>query len=295
MHRTQRATIIIRAIAITFAANLLVAVTKIVIGLATGLLSVTASGFESLLDTANNVIGFIAMRQSSRAPDADHPYGHRKFETFAALVVAFMMFLAGTHIFLAAMHRFKSGFLPETGFWPYAAMGFSLLVNALVITYEGRLGRKYNSEFLRADAAHTATDFFSSIVVLIAIFCVGIGAAWADLAAAIIVVLVIAWVGFNLIRQAFSVLIDSAQIDPEVITNCAMGVDGVCSVHEVRSRGTPDSVSIDLHVKVAPKLTVEEGHALSHLVKDCILRALPEVVDVVVHLEPFHGDDECVL
>lgn len=287
MSRSQRTTAIIRAIVVTFVINLAVAMTKISVGLLTGLLSVTASGFESLLDTTNNVIGFTAMRQAKRAPDADHPYGHRKYETFAALVVAFMMFLAGTHIFLAAMNRFREGFTPQTGFWPFAAMGVSMLANLFVIKYEGSLGRKHKSEFLTADAAHTATDFLSSAIVLIAIFCVSLGVPWADLAAACVVVLVIVWVGFRLIRGTFSILVDSAQLDPQVIADCALRVDGIYSVHNVRSRGTPDAVAVDLHVKVKPDLTVEEGHRLSHSVKDCISRELPEVVDVVIHIEPF--------
>ena len=287
MSRSERATAIIRAIVVTFVINLAVALTKISVGLLTGLLSVTASGFESLLDTTNNVIGFTAMRQAKRAPDADHPYGHRKYETFAALIVAFMMFLAGTHIFLAAMNRFREEFTPQTGFWPYAAMGISMLANLFVIKYEGSLGRKHKSEFLTADAAHTSTDFLSSAVVLIAIFCVSLGLPWADLAAACVVVLVIVWVGFRLIRSSFTILVDSAQLDPQVIVDCALEVDGVCSVHNVRSRGTPDAIAVDLHVKVQPDLTVEEGHRLSHSVKDCISRELPEVVDVVIHIEPF--------
>ena len=290
MSRSQRTTAIIRAIVVTFVINLAVSLTKISVGMLTGLLSVTASGFESLLDTTNNVIGFTAMRQAKRAPDADHPYGHRKYETFAALIVAFMMFLAGTHIFLAAVHRFREGFTPQTGFWPYAAMGISMLANIFVIRYEGSLGRKHKSEFLTADAAHTATDFLSSAIVLIAVLCVSFGLPWADLAAACVVVLVIVWVGFRLIRGTFSILMDSAQMDPEVIADCALSVDGICSVHNVRSRGTPDAVAVDLHVKVQPDLTVEEGHRLSHTVKDCIVRELPEVVDVVIHIEPSDQD-----
>ena len=290
-----RAAVILRVIIITFFANLLVAAAKVAVGFLTGLLSVTASGFESLLDTLNNLIGLVAVGQSRRRPDAFHPYGHRKFETFAALMVAFMMFFAGTHIFLAALHRVRAGFSPETGFWPYAVMALSMLVNIFVIGYEGSLGRKLRSEFLRADAAHTATDFLSSVIVLLAIICVGLGAVWVDIAAASVVVLIIFWVGFGLIRGAFSILIDSVQLDPRRIENCAMSVPGVRSVHRVRSRGTPDAVMVDLHVKVAPELTVEAGHRLSHRVKDCIVQEFPEAVDVVVHLEPHYGDEECIL
>jgi divalent metal cation (Fe/Co/Zn/Cd) transporter len=106
-----------------------------------------------------------------------------------------------------------------------------------------------------------------------------------------VVVLVIVWVGFRLIRSSFTILVDSAQLDPQVITDCALEVDGVCSVHNVRSRGTPDAIAVDLHVKVKPELSVEEGHRLSHSVKDCIICELPEVVDVVIHVEPC-GQDE---
>jgi cation diffusion facilitator family transporter len=286
VRQSIRSQAVLKAIALTFVANLLVASTKIVVGLATGLLSVTASGFESLLDTLNNVFGFAALKLSQRAPDHDHPYGHRKFETFAAVMVAFLMFLAGTHIFLAAVRRLHEGFSPETSTWAYGVMILSIVVNIFVITYENRVGRKFKSEFLMADAAHTSTDLFSSLLVIMAIGFVAAGLAWADLAAAVAVVLIIAWVGFRLIRDAFLILTDSAQLDPKEILRCATSVAGVLEVHNIRSRGTPDAVLVDLHIKVEPTMSVQEGHTLSHAVKDCIIHELPEVVDVVVHLEP---------
>lgn len=289
MGHSIRSRAVLRAIAITFFANLLVASTKIVVGLATGLLSVTASGFESLLDTLNNVFGFTALKLSQRAPDRDHPYGHRKFETFAALMVAFLMFLAGTHIFLAAVRRLREGFTPDTSIWAYSVMVLSIAVNIFVITYENRIGRKFKSEFLVADAAHTSTDLFSSLLVIMAIGFVSAGLTWADLAAAVAVVLIIAWVGFRLIRDAFQILTDTAQISPVEIHRCAASVAGVREIHKIRSRGTPDAVWVDLHIKVQPTMTVQEGHSLSHAVKDCIIHELPEVVDVVVHLEPWAG------
>jgi len=286
MPQSIRSRAVVRAIVTTFCANLVVAGSKIAVGLSTGLLSVTASGFESLLDTLNNVFGYIAMILSQRAPDREHPYGHRKFETFAAMMVAFLMFLAGTHIFLAAVRRLREGVELEPSLWAYGAMALSIAVNVFVIAYESRVGRKYKSEFLVADAAHTSTDLFSSLLVIAAIGFVSAGMQWADLAAAVVVVLIIAWVGFRLIREAFHILTDTAQVDEEEVLRCAISVPGVAEVHNIRSRGTPDAVLVDLHIKVAPSMTVEEGHALSHEVKDCIIRELPAVVDVVVHLEP---------
>ncbi len=190
---------------------------------------------------------------------------------------------------MAALKRLHEVVPPQSSFWAFVAMGVSIAVNIIVITYELKMGKKHSSEFLLTDAAHTSTDLFSSMVVIAGVVGVYLGFPRADAYAAFIIVAVIAWTGFHLIREAMNILSDSARIDIKAIEECAMKIGGVLGVHNIRSRGTPDSIAVDLHVKVDPKMTVEDGHKLSHAVKDCIIREYAHVVDVVVHLEPYYA------
>lgn len=283
-----RAQKILFVVGMTFIANLLVALGKMAVGLSLGLMALTASGFESLLDASNNVVGYVAVKLSAREADKKHPYGHRKFETFVALIVAFMMFIAGTQIFIEGVQRIKGGSIPQVSGIAFVAIITSMIVSLSVSLVEWRCGKLYQSEFLLADAAHTLTDFFSSFIVLTSLALVSIGIIWADFVAAMVVVIIILLIGFRIIREAFTILVDTSQIDPELLADCCYTVQGVKGVHKIRSRGTPDAVKVDLHIKVERNLSVETAHDLSHRVKQKIMKDFPEVDDVIVHIEPWH-------
>jgi len=291
---SQRARRILAVIVATFVANLAVALGKIVIGMFTGLLSLTASGFESLLDSANNIFGYVAIRLSARAPDAEHPYGHRKFETFAAMLVAILIFLAGSQIFVTAVRRLQGTYAPQVNAWAYGAIIASLLVSTLVTICEYRFGKAYRSEFLRADAGHTLCDALSGLLVLAAIVLAGRGWVWADLAAAIVVVIIILVTGYRLMRQSFDVLTDTARLNPNAVASACLRVEGIEGVHKVRSRGTSDSVKVDLHIQVDRKMNIEQAHLLAHQAKHEIRKDFPAVDDVVVHIEPCESGEAAV-
>jgi cation diffusion facilitator family transporter len=124
------------------------------------------------------------------------------------------------------------------------------------------------------------------LLVLAALVLVARGWVWADLAAAVVVVAVIVIVGCRLIRQSFGVLADSAQLAPEDVIAACLRVEGIRAVHKVRSRGTPDSIKVDLHIQVDREMHVDRAHFLAHLAKRRIVEEFPGVDDVVVHIEP---------
>lgn len=289
MASDTRARKILIVVALTFVANLFVATVKIVAGLMLGLMALTASGFESLIDATNNIVGFTVIGLSAQGADKHHPYGHRKFETFVAVIVAFMMFLAGTQIFLEGVQRLAGGNEPEVGQIAYVAIIMSMLTSLIVATTEWRFGKIYHSEFLLADAAHTLTDFFASLVVLLSIILVSAGALWADFSAALVVVAIIFYIGVKIIREAFTILVDTSRLETSLVEFVCLQVDGVKAVHKIRSRGTPDAVKVDLHIKVQRDLPVEDAHSLSHRVKDRLIAEFPQIDDVIVHIEPWYG------
>jgi cation diffusion facilitator family transporter len=266
-------------------ANLLVAAAKIVVGLATGSISMVADGFHSTMDGSSNVLGLVGLAIASRPPDQDHPYGHQKFETFATLGIGLLLLLAGWNIFTSAVSRLTVGGAPEVTGVSFAVMLVTMLVNWLVTRYEHRWGDELRSPILLADAAHTRSDIFVSLSVLAGLIAVKLGWPWIDAAVALVIVVVIGHTGWQIIRSASRVLSDTAVVDPATVAKIARSVEGVKSTHKIRSRGTDQAIYLDLHIQVDGSMAVEEAHRLGHLVQARLIEELG-ITDVVVHVEP---------
>lgn len=268
------------------ALNLLVALAKLIYGYRSGAIAITADGLHSLLDGSSNVVGLVGVAVARRPPDANHPYGHRKYETFAALGVAFMLFFGCHEILTAALERLRAPRAPEIGPAAYAILLGTLAVNLFVVWIERREGRRLQSELLLSDAAHTGSDVLATVLVLVSLLATRLGIAWADVAAAVVVVALILRAGFGILRGTLSTLSDERRIPPAEVEQEALAEAGVREAHNVRSRGPDDDVHLDLHVLVDPALPIGEAHDLGHRVEQRLRRRWPGVTDVVVHVEP---------
>ena len=265
--------------------NLLVGGAKMLVGVATGAISMIADGFHSALDGFSNVIALVGLSLARRPPDRNHPYGHAKFETFAILAIGLLLLLASWNVLKSAYGRLIIGGAPEVTVTSFAVMAFTLLVNYAVTTYESHQGRRLRSPILLADAAHTRSDILVSMAVVAGLVAVKLGWSWVDATVALLVMAFIAYTGWQIIRGASGVLLDSAVLDPEEVERIALTVDGVASCHRVRSRGTGGTIYLDMHVQVDGRLPLAEAHRLGHVVERSVKRQLG-VSDVVVHVEP---------
>ncbi len=275
---------------VTFLLNLLATVAKLGVGLWSGALSLVADGLDTLFDGLSNVIGLLAVRISSQPPDEDHPYGHRKFETLAALFIAAALFITAWELARDAVeHLLHPRPLTVNG-WSIGALLFGGLAQAFTGWWELRKGRELASEILIADARHTIASIGVSIGVLIGFGLVWLGYTWADPAVALIVAGVIAKIGVDTVRENIPALVDRAPLDAEQIGAVVASVEGVESFHRIRSRGFVDNIAIDLHVRVSSKLSMEEANAIADEVRRRLL-ALPGVSDVTVHAEAQRGPE----
>ena len=155
--------------------NLVVAGAKLVFGYATGAVSIISDGFHSLTDSASNIVGLIGLRASQKPPDADHPYGHRKYETLAAAGIFIFLLLVVVEVSRAALHRLSGGAAPHITVLSFAVMAVTLAINLLVVRYERREARRLSSELLHADALHTQSDVLTSCAVLVSLAAVWLG------------------------------------------------------------------------------------------------------------------------
>lgn len=189
------------------------------------------------------------------------------------------------------MSRTARPALPEIGALNWAVMGLTIAVNLLVSWYEAREGRRLKSAFLVADSTHTRADLYVSLGVVLSFVAALAGLGWGDPLVAVTIAAIIAWQAVQILLAAFNVLTDSAVIPAEMLEPLAASVPGVLRVHDVRSRGRRDAVNVDLTVHLDGAMSLHEAHQVSDRIEAELVKAHPEIVDVVVHLEPEGHED----
>lgn len=278
-----------RVLIITMALNFAVAGAKIVIGMLTGAISITADGFHSLMDGTSNVIGLLANRVASRPPDENHPYGHRRFETIAALAIGILLLITAWEIISGAIERLTSGETPELTPLTFAVLIGTLVVNVFLSRYERREGERLKSELLTADAANTGADVFVTISVLVSMVLVQLGMHWADPLAALLIVGLIGRAAWKIVSKTGGVLVDTAPYSPDQLTALAGKVPSVERVVRARSRGPADAAQIDIDVEVPPEMTADHTAAIAEAIRETLQTELDGVSEVEVHFTPAQG------
>ena len=266
--------------------NLAVAGAKLVLGYATGSVSIISDGFHSLTDSASNVMALIGMRAARKPPDVDHPYGHRKYETLAAAGIFVFLLLVVVEVARSALRRLAGGGAPDVTRMSFIVMIVTLVVNLIVMRYEALQSRRLNSELLYADAMHTKSDVYTSCAVLISLLAVWFGYPIVDPVGGLLIAVFIAHTGWEIARQTSQVLADRMVIAEDAIRHIVMGTPEVVGCHHIRTRGSEDHTFLDLHVWYPPEMTLYEAHRLSHIVKDRLMEAFPQIVDAIIHIEP---------
>jgi len=275
-----------RILMIIFVLNILTALAKGIYGLYTDTLSMSADGLHSFFDSTANIIGLVGISLAARPPDRDHPYGHAKYESFAAMGIAILLFAGCLQLIVSAAGRLQSGGSPNVTGLSFAVMALTLIINVGVSSYEYILGRRLKSSILVADSLHTRSDVFASLGVILGLFAVRVGYPLADPIIALFICALIIHTGLEIIRESSTALLDRAVIDEQVIVNLARSVEGVCNCHAVRTRGMAEEIYVDLHIEVDASLSMELAHEVGVDVERAIKGRIPEVRDVVVHLEP---------
>jgi cation diffusion facilitator family transporter len=266
--------------------NLAVALIKIVLGYSTGAVSILSDGFHSLTDSASNVVALIGVSVARQPPDANHPYGHRKYETIASLGILVFLVVVLVEVLTAATDRFVNGGTPRVFPEGIAVMTFTLVVNLWVVSYEVREGRRLQSEVLHADAKHTRSDVLTTGAVLGALMGVWFGYPLLDPMAAVLVAGFIGHACWGIAQEASRILADEIVIPEAQVRDVVQSVPEVLGCEKIRTRGSADYAFLDLHLWLNGNTPLMEAHATSHVVKDKLMTKFPQLVDVVIHIEP---------
>ena len=268
------------------ALNLLVAGAKLIYGHWTGAISMWADGLHSVFDGTSNIIGLIGMWAAAQPPDKTHPYGHRKFESFAAFGISVLLFIACFKILQHSYLRFVIPDLPRVTWLSFMIMLITLSVNLFVTRYERRRSIELKSEILHADSLHTLSDVYSSLSVLAGLVAIRMGFPIMDPLIALLIAGFIGRTGFQILFESSRVLSDASCGDPERVRAIVLKTPGVRSCHSIRTRGLENHVFVDCHILVSGDMTAQKSHDLVHKIEDRIKHEMSEVADVVIHVEP---------
>ena len=275
-----------KVLIITLLLNVFVMGLKALVGYWTGSLSLMADALHSVTDSANNVLGLVAIKFSSPLPDREHPYGHNKFEAVGALGIAAFLGIACFEIVQGAVERIIKGGEPvrvsPIELWLLLIV---LGVNIFVAFYERNVGRRVGSSILVADATHTMSDVWVTISVIGGLIGVWLGYQLLDVLLAFPVALLVFWSGWSVLKENLPWLVDQMAIAPEIIHTIAVSVPGVLNCHDIASRGVIGrQVFIEMHLIVDAR-DVETAHNITEEVE----RQLEErfsPVRILIHVEP---------
>ncbi len=270
----------------TLLANIAVAAAKILYGYFIHSIAMTSDGFHSFFDGVSNVVGLLGIWIASHPPDREHPYGHKKYETLFTMSIAFMIFLTCYQILKRVYESFSEDHWTIATPESFIVMLVTMAVNIGVMVYETRKGREFGSDFLIADAKHTKSDIMATIAVIVSLILTKMGYPRADPVIGVIIAVLIARVGYNILKSASQTLVDSVCIDTYDVERVVKSIKGVRGCHDIRTRGSAQSIFLDLHVLVDPRLSTGKAHEIADNVESAIKHNFPSVMDIVVHIEP---------
>jgi cation diffusion facilitator family transporter len=290
--RTERLAEVNVVLVVTLALNFAVCVVKIVLGLVTGILAITADGVHSLGDSLSNVVGLLGVRLARRSPDERYPFGYDKFEAITTLVVASLISVTFFSVLENGVGRLLHPRPMQVSLLTLALIAGTVLVDLFIVWYEGGAGRRLSSELLVADAAETRGDVYVSLSVLAGVFVIGRwGLWWLDGLLTLVIAYAILRIIVQIYRDTSRILCDAQVVDPTVISDIVMRVPGVQFCHAIRTRGRPNGYYAEFHLGVAQLLTIEQAHDdVCHRAKEALHQALPNLKSALVHIEPDTAD-----
>lgn len=272
---------------LVLALNLVVALAKIIYGLYTRSAAMQADGIHAIFDSAGNVVSMLGLSFAARPADSDHPYGHKKFETYASVGIAIMLIVSGLNLARGAFRSLNElhGHVQVTTA-SFVLMLASLGISLMISLYERRQARALRSEILNADAMHTLSDVLVSVGVIASLILIKLGYQQADACMTLLVALAIVLTARELLKQAHETLSDKARIDPQELIAALSTITEISNIHEVRSRGSESEVYVDLHMVVCGDMSVRDAHELADRAELLIHETFPQVVDSTIHIEP---------
>lgn len=279
-----------RSTLVSVMVNILLTVAQVVTGVFSGSQGLIADGVHSASDLLADFVVLLANHHSHKAPDADHPYGHYRYENAASLVLGGMLLAVGVGMLWQAAQRLEN---PEAiptvhGIALWAALA-ALAAKEGLFRYLIRVAERVRSSMLVANAWHARSDAASSLVVAVGVAGNLLGVTILDAIAALIVGFMVGRMGWSFAWDALNDLMDRAATEEQEaeIRRILLETEGVLGLHDLKTRKTGDLIVVDVHLEIAADLSVAQGHDITVEARRRVMEALP-VLNVMTHADPVH-------
>jgi cation diffusion facilitator family transporter len=284
----ERTQAVKRVLYLVLATNGFLALGKIGYGYETHTLGLVADGFHSLLDMAASVLGLLGVTLAAAPPDAEHQYGHRKFEILSAMAIGMFIFAGAGVVLHEAYERLREPqeHEPVITWASFAVAGLSISTGLALSFYEAQRAKVLASPILDSDAAHTWSDVTGSIAVLVGLVLTRFVNPLADAIVALGLGLYLVKVGYSILMRGLGVISDRAVLDPADVERVAREFGHVQGTARIRTRGEDHHFFLDMVLLVDPTLTVADAHALVDRFEERLKAAFPGCQDIVIHVEP---------
>lgn len=278
---------------VSVAVNIALSCLQITVGVLAKSQGLIADGIHSLSDLVADFVVLFASHHGAKDADADHPYGHQRFENAASLVVGMLLLAVGGGMAWAAIGKLENpNSIPVVHAVALAVAAVALVAKEILFRYMLTIATRVKSSMLVANAWHARSDAASSLVVGIGIAGNLAGYPLLDPIAALVVGLMIAKMGGSFGWEALHELMDrgvDAQ-ELEAIIATLSGTPGVMGVHDVRTRKMGDMIVVDAHLEVDATFSVESGHDIAVAARRNVM-ARHRVLSLMVHVDPWRRPD----
>lgn len=289
MDKAARHRVVTKATLIGSGVDLSLSLLKILFGWLAHSQALIADGLHSFSDLASDLLVIVASKHASKEADKEHPYGHGRFETLAAVVLALIMlsvaFAIGFRAIISLLNE-TATVIPALSALLIAAI--SVVSKEAIYHYLIRVSRRVKSDLLHASAWHSRSDAWSSVLVVIGVGAAQFGFPQLDAYAALGVAVMISYAAYRLAWRGLQQLVDAGLSDERLheIKTVIQATEGVVSLHCLRSRSLGTDTMLDVHIQVQPQISVSEGHFIADQVVVALKQQVDDVNDVVIHIDP---------
>ena len=268
--------------------DIFLGVGKIIIGLIASSQAVVVDGIHSFSDVVTDIFVLFITRISNNEPDHEHPYGHARFEALGTVLLGATLILVAAGLAYENISLALSGADVSSPTWPALIITVASIVGKeWVFHYTRKAGEQLRSNLLIANAWHSRTDMFSSVVVLFGVAGAMLGITWLDAVAAAMVALIIGKIGVSLVWDSIQELVDAGLSieETDAIKQVIVSMEGVRSAHNLRTRQMGADIFLDVHIRVNPTISVSEGHQIGEWVTKRLLEQFSSIKDFTYHID----------
>jgi cation diffusion facilitator family transporter len=277
-----------RTTLVSVVVNLVLSALQIVTGWVSGSQALIADGIHSLSDLVSDFVVLFAGHHSKAEPDADHHYGHYRYENAATLVLGVLLVAVGVGMLWSAINKmiYPAALVQVSNIALWVAL-IALVAKEVLFRYMLAVAQRIRSKMLIANAWHARSDAASSLVVALGIGGSLLGFPLLDPIAALVVGLMVAKMGFGFAWNSLHDLMDRAADIEEIekIRATILATPGIQGLHDLRTRKTGDLIIVDVHLEIRGDITVAEGHDIAVNARKNVMASLP-VLDVMTHVDP---------